>query len=264
MLYEDLTALRHSNGNPVIRVYNDSNVTYGNSAMQGGTIAINIQKPSGAIVSFQIVEKEANLAGIHVRGGSLCNPGGVSSYLEWSPEELLAAYDEGHRCSKPLSEMFGKQLGVVRISLGAMSNEEDIDTFSRFVRETYIDRVFVEDEPVTIKPAVVAMPMPTDMPMGPLSALPALNRPASIRSMVIPKSQLARDISTTVVQVGNFQDEYYMSKKKSNDWKRRSCEIPSSTKSRGSAMRRLGFSLKNVMPRFQSEHLMNRQATVAE
>lgn len=260
MLYEDLVGLRHSNGIPVIQVYNDSNVVYGNSATQGGTIALNIVKHSGAIVSFQIVEKEANLKGIHVRGGSLCNPGGVASYLEWQPEELLAAYDEGHRCSKPISEMFGKQLGVVRISLGAMSNEQDIDTFVRFVQETYVDRVFVEDQP---KPVAVAMPMPTDMPMG-CAPFSAPNRPPSVRSMMVSKSAMHNDMSGTVMQVGNFKDEFFVSKQKSSDWKRRSCEIPSSTKSRGSAMKRFGFSLRNAMPRFQSEHLMNRQAAVAE
>lgn len=264
MLHEDLTALQHSNGKPVIQVYNDSNVTYGNSATQGGTIALNIRRPCGAIVSFQQVEKEANEAGIFVRGGSLCNPGGVSSYLDWSPEELLAAYDEGHRCSKPLSEMFGKQLGVVRVSLGAMSNEQDIDTFVRFVQETYVDRVLVEDEPVA-KPVATAMPMSTDVPMGGNLLAPArASRPPSVRSMMLPKTSLHRDMSATVMQVGDFKDEYWMPKKKSGDWKRRSYEVPSSTKSKGSAMRRFGFSLRHVMPRFQSEHLMNRQATVAE
>lgn len=246
----------------MIRVYNDSSASYGDCATQGGTIAINIQQPTGDIVSFQIVEKEADLAGIHVRGGSLCNPGGVASYLKWAPEELLAAYDEGHRCSKPFSEMFGKQLGVVRISLGAMSNEQDIDTFVRFVREKYIDRTIIVEKPAASTPASTTTPLPADLPTAGLSALPV--RPPSARSLLAPKTGLARDVSATVVQVGKFQDEYYVAKNKPNDWKRRSCEIPSSTKSRASAMKRLGFSLRNVMPRFQSEHLLNRQATVAE
>lgn len=260
MLYEDLVAIRHSNGRPLIQVYNDSNVTYGNPALQGGTIAFNIHKPAGGIVSFQVVEKEANEAGIHIRGGSLCNPGGVASYLDWQPEELLAAYDEGHRCSKPLSEMFGKQLGVVRVSLGAMSNEQDINTFVNFVQETYVDRTFVEDEP---KPVAVAMPMPTDMPMG--IPMIAQNRPPSVRSMMVSKTAMRGDMSATVMQVNGFnKDEEFMAKKKASDWKRRSYEIPSSVKSKHSTMRRLGWSLKSVMPRFQSEHLMNRQAAVAE
>lgn len=138
-LYDQMTALKHSNGVPVVQIYKDKGVVYGESHLQGATIAFNIQKPVGGLVSFLDVEKEADKHAIYIRSGSLCNPGGLATHLNWSPKELKDAYDEGHKCSEPLSEVFGKAIGVVRVSLGAMSNDEDIERLIQFIRERYVD-----------------------------------------------------------------------------------------------------------------------------
>jgi molybdenum cofactor sulfurtransferase len=157
-LYDDMTSLRHSSGIPLITVYKDPTAVYGQAKLQGATIAFNIQNPQGEIVSFAEVEKEADKQGISVRSGSLCNPGGIATYLKWSPKELRAAYDEGHRCSEPLAQVFGKPIGVVRVSLGAMSSDEDIEKFVTFVRETYLDVALSEDAKLAV-PVDIACPM---------------------------------------------------------------------------------------------------------
>lgn len=149
-LYDQMIALRHSNNVPVVRVYKDPSSIYGESHLQGATIAFNIQKAAGGLVSFMDFEKEADRKGIYVRSGSLCNPGGLATSLQWSPKELRDAYAEGHKCSEPLAEVFGKAIGVVRVSLGAMSNEEDCERLVQFIKETYIDRVYSENGPIVL------------------------------------------------------------------------------------------------------------------
>ncbi|EME77934.1 uncharacterized protein MYCFIDRAFT_191255 [Pseudocercospora fijiensis CIRAD86] len=141
LLYDSLTSLHHSNGVSVVRIYKDPTSIFGDARLQGATIAFNIQKFSGGLVSYMEVEKEANEQDIYVRSGSLCNPGGFATFLKFSPSELKEARLWGHKCSEPEAEFKGKALGVVRVSLGAMSNEADLERFVGFLRGTYVDRV---------------------------------------------------------------------------------------------------------------------------
>ncbi|KXT10259.1 hypothetical protein AC579_6611 [Pseudocercospora musae] len=147
-LYDELTSLRHTNGVPVVKIYKDLTSIFGESHLQGATIAFNVQKSIGGLVSYMDVEREANEKDIYVRSGSLCNPGGFATYLNWSPKELKEAWNWGHKCSEPEPEFQGKPLGVVRASLGAMSNETDLETFVKFLRETYVDRVYSSGGPM--------------------------------------------------------------------------------------------------------------------
>lgn len=41
-LYTGLSRLRHSNGNPVVRICTDHNVRYGDAATTGATIALHV------------------------------------------------------------------------------------------------------------------------------------------------------------------------------------------------------------------------------
>lgn len=182
-LYDQLIALRHSNNVPVVQVYKDPSSVYGESHLQGATIAFNIQKASGGLVSFIDFEKEADRQSIYVRSGSLCNPGGLATSLQWSPRELKDAYVEGHRCSEPFSEMFGKAIGVVRVSLGAMSNEDDCDKLVKFIKETYIDRTYSEGGPIVL-PEFIDPPRTPQTP-----------------STLAPSPRLKEEVAACVLQV---------------------------------------------------------------
>jgi molybdenum cofactor sulfurtransferase len=138
-LYDSLTGLYHVNGLPLCRIYKDDAAVYGDPTMQGATIAFNVQKSDGTLIGFEEVEEAADHRHIYVRSGSLCNPGGVATYLGWSPAEMKAAYASGHRCSNPTQIMLGKATGVVRVSLGAMSTAGDVQTLIRFLEETYVE-----------------------------------------------------------------------------------------------------------------------------
>ncbi|KAI6792944.1 PLP-dependent transferase [Hortaea werneckii] len=140
-LYDGLSGMKHANGMPVCRIYKDENAVYGDPTVQGSTIAMNIQLADGTLVGFEEVEEAADERNIYIRSGSLCNPGGVATYLEWSPAEMKAAYAAGHRCSNPTQIMLGKATGVVRASLGAMSTAADVQNFLKFIQEVYVGKV---------------------------------------------------------------------------------------------------------------------------
>lgn len=138
-MYDGLANLRHRNGAPVARIYKDKQAIYGDPTVQGATVAFNVLRADGAIVGYADVEEAADDQNIYVRSGSLCNPGGVATYLNWSPAEMKAAFQAGHRCSHPTQVMHGKPTGVVRVSMGAMSTSSDVAGFLDFIKDSYLN-----------------------------------------------------------------------------------------------------------------------------
>lgn len=138
-IYDALIDLRHTNGAPLARIYKDPQAVYGDPSVQGSTIALNVLRADGTMVGYSDVEAAADDQNIYVRSGSLCNPGGVATYLNWSPAEMRAAFAAGHRCSHPTQIVHGKATGVVRVSMGAMSTSADVNGFINFLKETYLD-----------------------------------------------------------------------------------------------------------------------------
>lgn len=140
-MFDGLANLCHSNGAPVARIYKDEQAVYGDPSVQGATVAFNVLRADGTMVGYADVEEAADDRNIYVRSGSLCNPGGMATYLKWSPAEMKAAFQAGHRCSHPTQVMLGKATGVVRASMGAMSTAADVTGFINFIKEVYLDTV---------------------------------------------------------------------------------------------------------------------------
>ncbi|MCJ1404822.1 hypothetical protein MMC11_008048 [Xylographa trunciseda] len=139
-LYKSLSSLRHWNGQGVCEIYKSDSSKYGDSATQGPIIAFNIRTSQGGWIGKSLVEKLAIARGIHLRTGGVCNPGGTASYLHLSAAEMRMNYTEGMRCGDDLDILHGKPTGVVRVSLGAMSNWKDVKVFSDFVEETFVEK----------------------------------------------------------------------------------------------------------------------------
>ncbi|KJY00375.1 hypothetical protein TI39_contig332g00018 [Zymoseptoria brevis] len=168
MLYDGLTSLKHSNGTPLCRIYKDDAAIYGDPTMQGAIVAFNVQRPDGTLIGFEDVEEAADERNIYVRSGSLCNPGGVATYLNWSPAEMRAAFASGHRCSNPTQVMLGKATGVVRVSLGAMSTAADVRTMLEFLDEVYVNVYDHQHMSVsTIKAPTLSQAAPTSSQAAP-------------------------------------------------------------------------------------------------
>ena len=174
-LYDGLNAFKHANGTPVCKIYKDDVAVYGDPTLQGATIAFNVVRSDGSLVGYEDVEEAADERNIFVRSGSLCNPGGVATYLGWSPAEMRAAYAAGHRCTNPTQIMMGRPTGVVRVSLGAMSTAADVRALLQFIDEMYVAK---EGQPktavtqLTTKARTVQLPAMAS-PATPLTPLPA-------------------------------------------------------------------------------------------
>lgn len=137
-LYDCISTLTHFNQQPVCHVYKDPEAVYGDPKTQGATIAFNVQGPDGQLVPFREVEKAANWSNVYIRSGTLCNPGGIATFLNLDAAKLKFAYAQGHRCNSPSAAVQGKYMGVVRVSLGAMSTLSDVNRFLQFLRENYV------------------------------------------------------------------------------------------------------------------------------
>ncbi|PNS15067.1 Molybdenum cofactor sulfurase [Sphaceloma murrayae] len=138
-MWDSAMGLRHSNGAALVRAYKDEEASFGDSETQGSTLAFNVLDPEGRLWGYETIESTLNDAGIFVRSGSLCNPGGMTSHLGWTGPQMRSAYDAGHRCSEPVQVIFGKPTGVVRASIGTHNIADDVDRFICFLEETYLN-----------------------------------------------------------------------------------------------------------------------------
>ena len=188
MLYDGLSSMKHHNGLPVARIYKDDSAVYGDATVQGATVAFNVIRVDGNMVGYEEVEEAADERNIFVRSGSLCNPGGMATYLGWAPAEMRAAYAAGHRCTNPTQIMFGRATGVVRVSLGAMSTASDVRTFLAFVDDVYVDK---DGRPRAIIAQATQMPRTVQIPFHTLPPSPAHTPVSSAMSLpAIPTTGL--------------------------------------------------------------------------
>lgn len=139
-LYEHLAALHHYNGQRVCKIYKDPFSTYTDSKTQGPIIAFNLSNSLGHFVSNTEIEKLAAIKHIQLRSGGLCNPGGIASSLGLTPWQLERNFTAGHRCGTENDIVEGRPVGMLRVSLGAMSNLKDVENLLDFLAEFFVDK----------------------------------------------------------------------------------------------------------------------------
>ena len=140
-LHDGLMSLKHKNGMPICQIYNDFQCSYGNTRSQGPIIAFNLKDSHGSWISNAEFEKLATLKNIHVRSGTLCNPGGVASALALAPWELKHNFSAGQRCDNENDIISNKPTGVIRVSFGAMSTIGDVKEFLKFLHEFFVNKL---------------------------------------------------------------------------------------------------------------------------
>ncbi|MCC6803484.1 MAG: aminotransferase class V-fold PLP-dependent enzyme [Anaerolineae bacterium] len=135
-LIDELTALRHSSGSPVIRLYGPPNVE-----RRGGTVQVNFFDPDGVLIDCGEVERLANDQRISLRAGCHCNPGAREVALGFSRDELVACFRDKDSLSfeQFLQVIDGKTTGALRASLGLVTNFADVYRYMGFA-ETFVDR----------------------------------------------------------------------------------------------------------------------------
>ena len=128
-LLDELGALRHSNGAPVVRIYGPAGTD-----RRGATIALNFFDPSGVLIDSVRAERRANAAGIALRSGCHCNPGVREVALGYSTEQMAAAFKDKDRLryEEFLQVIDGKTTGAARASLGLATTFADVYRFWQF------------------------------------------------------------------------------------------------------------------------------------
>ncbi len=138
-LMENLMALRHSNGTPVIRVYGPTTME-----ARGGTLTVNFYDPKDILIDHRRIDEMAGRVGISLRTGCFCNPGAGELAHGLTEEDMAAAFENGERMTfeqflTVLEDRDGKSPGAVRISMGLASNFADVYKFWEFAR-SFIDQ----------------------------------------------------------------------------------------------------------------------------
>jgi selenocysteine lyase/cysteine desulfurase len=150
-LLDQLRALRHGNGAPLVRLYGPAQ-----NEGRGGTVAFNLLTADGAVVDCAQVEARANLERISLRTGCFCNPGASEAAFGLTAAELapifrLPASQQEHSHRQLLAER-RMTLGAVRASLGVASTFADVHRFLGFLRR-------FADVPTGVRAAQDALPV---------------------------------------------------------------------------------------------------------
>jgi selenocysteine lyase/cysteine desulfurase len=134
-LLDNLTAMKHSTGMPLARIYGPTTMEE-----RGGAVTLNLSDRDGHIIDHRQVEQLANQHRISLRTGCFCNPGAGEIALGISRPELTSCFSmPGHNQRLSIDDfrlcIDGKASGAVRISIGLASNFADIQAFLAFARE---------------------------------------------------------------------------------------------------------------------------------
>ncbi len=139
-LLEELQALRHSDGAPLVKIFGPRDME-----RRGATIALYLIDPSGRPYDVYDVEAAAAHERISVRSGCFCNPGDGEVAHHISREDMERCFtDPGAaitlmQCQRTIADKTGNVPNTIRVSLGLASDFADVHRFVRFV-EGYRDR----------------------------------------------------------------------------------------------------------------------------
>ena len=131
-LLDNLSGMKYSTGIPLVRIYGPLT-----TVKRGGAVTANFFDKDGGLIDHRFIEQEANKHNISLRTGCFCNPGAGEIALGISKPELAACFTQpGHGQRLSLDDfrlcIDGKASGAVRVSVGLVSNFEDVQVFLKF------------------------------------------------------------------------------------------------------------------------------------
>ncbi len=134
-LLDELVALQHSNGAPLVRIYGPTD-----THMRGGTITLNFFDPDGELIDYRDIERLANAHQISLRTGCFCNPGAGEMALGLEKDEIERCLQEEERMTfEQFMLVLGRVVGAVRISVGLATNFADVYRFMQFAA-SFLDK----------------------------------------------------------------------------------------------------------------------------
>jgi molybdenum cofactor sulfurtransferase len=133
-LLDNLSEMKHRSGVPLVRIYGPLTTD-----RRGGAVTANFYDAAGQPVDHRFIELEAGQHNISLRTGCFCNPGAGEIALGLSKPELAACFTQpGHDQRLSLDDfrlcIDGKSSGAVRVSVGLVSNFEDVQALLKFAR----------------------------------------------------------------------------------------------------------------------------------
>jgi len=133
-LLQNLLEIKHPNGTPLVRFYGPLDTD-----RRGGALAMNFVDDSGRVVDHRWIEEHANKVDVSLRTGCFCNPGAGELALGISSSELTSCFNQPVHEQRLTYNEFrlcidGKASGAVRVSVGLVSNFEDVEAFIRFAQ----------------------------------------------------------------------------------------------------------------------------------
>jgi selenocysteine lyase/cysteine desulfurase len=132
-----LTALTHSDGTPLARVYGPVD-----TRDRGGTVAFNLLDATGRVVDERLVAAETAAAGISLRTGCFCNPGVGEDAFGLDANALKPLRGARTDSLDDYLRLIGlPTAGAIRVSFGLVSTVDEVERFLDFVAHTYRDRV---------------------------------------------------------------------------------------------------------------------------
>lgn len=140
-LLEELAALRHGDGSPLVRVFGPLGLD-----RRGATIALYLVDPGGEAYDVYDVEAAAARERISVRSGCFCNPGDGEVAHRITREDMELCFTDPAaaitlmQCQRTIEDATGKVPNTIRVSLGLASDFADVYRFMAFA-ESYRDRV---------------------------------------------------------------------------------------------------------------------------
>jgi len=142
LLLTELQGLKHSNGDPLLRIYGPRSIQN-----RGGAIAFNLLDIHGSVIDYRLVEKKAIEENISIRTGCFCNPGASEFAFGYAAVQAYRCFDllspEEFSLQQFSACMDDKPVGAIRASLGIASNEADVQRFVQMLR-TFVDQAAPE------------------------------------------------------------------------------------------------------------------------
>jgi len=140
-LLEELAALRHGNGAPVVHVFGPQGMVG-----RGATVAFDVLDPDGRPFDTADVEEAAGERLISLRDGCFCNPGDGEVAHHVLHDEMEVVFPDGGGtvageagCPLRAGSLLHRLRNTLRLSLGIVSDFGDVYRFVDFV-QSYRDR----------------------------------------------------------------------------------------------------------------------------
>jgi molybdenum cofactor sulfurtransferase len=133
-LLSNLSSMKHSTGVPLVRIYGPTQM-----GERGGAVTVNFYDKNNNAIDHRSIEEQANKLNISLRTGCFCNPGAGEVALEISRVELDVCFTQPTHEDRLSIDDFrlcidGKSSGAVRISVGMVTNFNDIQGFLIFAK----------------------------------------------------------------------------------------------------------------------------------